>query len=180
MASTQSDMKPQPGDLIEIFRGSYQHWAVYIGDGLVVHFTTTGEGGVASLLHDRAKVKKEKLLAVVGTDKWHINNTLDKKYKPFPADNIVQAACVLVDIELPYNVIRFNCEHFANEMRYHKAVSRQVNEAGEVVLVMAAGVAIALLVSLGIRSLKNCEEEGEEEKEENTQGLKSQVTDSLA
>uniref|UniRef100_A0A4W6F2A7 LRAT domain-containing protein n=1 Tax=Lates calcarifer TaxID=8187 RepID=A0A4W6F2A7_LATCA len=116
-----------PCPFSEIFRGSYQHWAVYIGDGLVVHFTTTGEGGVASLLHDRAKVKKEKLLAVVGTDKWHINNTLDKKYKPFPADNIVQAACVLVDIELPYNVIRFNCEHFANEMRYHKAVSRQVD-----------------------------------------------------
>lgn len=31
------DEKPEPGDLIEIFRGSYQHWAVYIGDGFVVH-----------------------------------------------------------------------------------------------------------------------------------------------
>lgn len=33
----------KPGDLIEIFRGIFQHWAVYIGDGYVVHLTAIGE-----------------------------------------------------------------------------------------------------------------------------------------
>ncbi|XP_018515893.1 phospholipase A and acyltransferase 2 isoform X1 [Lates calcarifer] len=180
MASTQSDMKPQPGDLIEIFRGVYEHWAVYIGDGFVVHLAPPDEGldggsdTVVSVLSLKAIVKKDKLLDVVGNDNWTINNTLDKKYKPFPADNIVKAACVLIGMELPYSISRFNCEHFANELRYHKAVSRQVNATGKKVLVVVAGVAIGLLVSLGIRSLMTCqEEEGEvkeeEEEEENTQ-----------
>lgn len=29
--------EPNPGDLIEIFRPLYRHWAVYVGDGFVVH-----------------------------------------------------------------------------------------------------------------------------------------------
>ena len=34
---------PELGDLIEIFRLLYQHWAVYVGGGFVVHFVQ-GEG----------------------------------------------------------------------------------------------------------------------------------------
>ena len=30
-------IKPERGDLIQIFRPGYQHWAVYIGDDFVVH-----------------------------------------------------------------------------------------------------------------------------------------------
>lgn len=37
------DKKPQPGDLIEISRGLYAHWAVYVGDGFVVHFGVPGK-----------------------------------------------------------------------------------------------------------------------------------------
>lgn len=40
------DEKPEPGDLIEIFRGNYQHWAVYIGDGFVVHLATPCESSL--------------------------------------------------------------------------------------------------------------------------------------
>ena len=29
--------EPKPGDLIEIFRPIYSHWAVYVGDGYVIH-----------------------------------------------------------------------------------------------------------------------------------------------
>ena len=31
------------GDLIEIFRDLYQHWAVYVGNGYVVHLVSLGE-----------------------------------------------------------------------------------------------------------------------------------------
>lgn len=34
---TQFEEKPQPGDLIEIFRGNYQHWGIYVGDGYIIH-----------------------------------------------------------------------------------------------------------------------------------------------
>lgn len=34
---------PQPGDLIEIFRPAYQHWALYLGDGYIINLTPVGE-----------------------------------------------------------------------------------------------------------------------------------------
>ena len=36
--------EPQPGDLIEIFRGFYSHWAVYVGGGYVVHLAPLRKG----------------------------------------------------------------------------------------------------------------------------------------
>ena len=36
--------EPQPGDLIEIFRPFYRHWAVYVGGGYVVHLAPSSKG----------------------------------------------------------------------------------------------------------------------------------------
>ncbi|XP_023263065.1 HRAS-like suppressor 3 [Seriola lalandi dorsalis] len=155
MAPTLYDEKPEPGDLIEIFRGTYQHWAVYIGDGFVVHLAPpsevpgAGANSMMSVLSDKAVVKREELWDVVGTNKWKINNSLDEKYKPLPVPVIVKEARKLVGKELPYCVLRGNCEHFANELRYGEAESRQVRKAGEVV--MAAG--LATMVGLGVVAL---------------------------
>lgn len=33
----------QPGDLIEIFRPAYQHWALYLGDGYVINVAPLGK-----------------------------------------------------------------------------------------------------------------------------------------
>lgn len=79
-----------------------------------------------SVLTEKAVVKREELWDVVGTDKWKVNNSLDEKYKPLPVHVIVNEARKLVGRELPYCVFRGNCEHFANELRYGKAESRQV------------------------------------------------------
>lgn len=38
---------PQPGDLIEIFRPAYQHWALYLGDGYIINVTPVGKAGAA-------------------------------------------------------------------------------------------------------------------------------------
>lgn len=38
---------PQPGDLIEIFRPAYQHWALYLGDGYIINVTPVGKAGTA-------------------------------------------------------------------------------------------------------------------------------------
>ncbi|XP_029368309.1 HRAS-like suppressor 3 [Echeneis naucrates] len=155
MAPTLYDVKPEPGDLIEIFRGTYQHWVIYIGDGFVVHLAPpseipgAGSNSVMSTLSEKALVKRQELWDVVGNDKWKINNSLDEKYEPRPVDVIVKEALDLVGLELRYCVLRGNCEHFVNELRYGKAESRQVRKAGEVV--MAAGLAAA--VGLGIVAL---------------------------
>ncbi|KAL3056981.1 hypothetical protein OYC64_007463 [Pagothenia borchgrevinki] len=133
------DKNPEIGDLIEIFKGPYQHWAVYVGDGFIAHSAPASEvaGDSASSMkavpHEKALVKKDKLRVVVGTNKWKINNILDEEYEPRPAHIIVRNACALVGKEVPYCVLRKNCEHFATELRYRKAESRQVRKAEVVV-----------------------------------------------
>ncbi|XDV33413.1 hypothetical protein PO909_003837, partial [Leuciscus waleckii] len=111
---------PERGDLIEIFRPfAYQHWAVYVGDGYVIHLTSVC----------KSTVKREKLKDVVGEDKYRFNNLLDDDYDPRPIKDIVKEAQSLVGERHPYNVIYSNCEHFATMLRYGKPLSLQVGAA---------------------------------------------------
>ncbi|KAM6953429.1 phospholipase A and acyltransferase 3-like [Aplochiton taeniatus] len=138
-----------------MFRGSYQHWAVYIGDGQIVHLAPpsevpgAGANSLMSVFCEKAVVKCEDLWEVLGTDQWCINNGLDKKYEPRDVSTIVKEARSMVGEELPYCVFRGNCEHFATELRYGKAESRQVRKAGE----MAVAAGVATVVGLGIVAL---------------------------
>uniref|UniRef100_A0A4W2FMS7 Phospholipase A and acyltransferase 3 n=1 Tax=Bos indicus x Bos taurus TaxID=30522 RepID=A0A4W2FMS7_BOBOX len=124
--------EPQPGDLIEIFRPFYRHWAVYIGNGYVVHLAPPSEipgAGAASLmsaLTDKALVKKERLCDVVGRDRYHVNNKHDGRYSPLPPSKIIQRAEELVGQEVLYKLTSENCEHFVNELRYGVPRSDQV------------------------------------------------------
>uniref|UniRef100_A0A3B3VRI3 LRAT domain-containing protein n=1 Tax=Poecilia latipinna TaxID=48699 RepID=A0A3B3VRI3_9TELE len=113
--------KPKPGDLIEIFRVGYKHWAIYIGSGFVVHL-----GAVPPQMKLMGVVMKEKLEDVVGGDRWRINNYLDKKHKPQQIYTIVKQAVGFIGTRLPYNLVSSNCEHFATDLRYGKSTSLQV------------------------------------------------------
>ncbi|XP_011492377.1 HRAS-like suppressor 3 [Oryzias latipes] len=141
--NTDKDGKEaKPGDLIEIIRGNYSHWAVYVGNGYVVHFgapnaqSGSSTGGVDGI------VMKDKLEDVAGKDKWRVNNSLDKKYNPLPPDEIVKKACSLVEVSLKYHLTTYNCEHFATEMRYGKAESRQVLQTVQSTVATVAGNAV--------------------------------------
>lgn len=82
-----------------------------------------------SVVADKAVVKKAELWDVVGTDRWEINNSLDRKHEPRPAHVIVRDACALVGRELDYSVFSGNCEHFVNNLRYGKSESLQVSQS---------------------------------------------------
>ncbi|XP_073710688.1 phospholipase A and acyltransferase 3-like [Misgurnus anguillicaudatus] len=147
MASTD-DKIPEPGDLIEIFRIGYQHWAIYIGDGLVIDFSTTfiqltstlpfifivdcapdGSCTQGGLLSEEAKVQKHKLSDVVGKDKYRINNRLDDKYDVLPISLIMERTMALLGKRFPYSMATSNCEHFVTQMRYGYPESCQVHNA---------------------------------------------------
>ncbi|XP_061644637.1 phospholipase A and acyltransferase 3-like [Phyllopteryx taeniolatus] len=165
MASAQCDRKPQPGDLIEISRGAYEHWAVYVGDGYVVHLAPSSEvagagiNSMMSVLLDSAIVRKEELWKVVGDNPYTINNLLDDKYQPRPVFLIVRDALKLVDKEVSYCIFSRNCEHFATQLRYGKPESRQVRQVGETIVVgtvLTVGVfGIAALVTALLGSNKD-------------------------
>ncbi|XP_016326566.1 HRAS-like suppressor 3 [Sinocyclocheilus anshuiensis] len=152
MAPTKNDQKPEPGDLIEISRGLYQHWAIYVGEGYVIHLAPPSEDAQAgpysmmSVLCDKATVKKEELYEVVGNDEYCINNLLDEKYEPRPVREILQDAHRFLGRELPYCVFRENCEHFVTELRYGKSQSRQVRNAVEI----GVGVGLAVAATFGV------------------------------
>ncbi|CAI5644572.1 unnamed protein product [Oreochromis niloticus] len=144
--------KPQPGDLIEISRGLYSHWAVYVGDGFVVHFgVPAGDlspvSKAVSSQTVEGRVMKEKLESVAGNDKWQVKNSLDAKHKPRPAKDIVKAALASVGKVRKYNLKESNCEHFANEMRYGVTVSQQVQKVDEAA---AAALPLGIFGSLVI------------------------------
>ncbi|XP_066466451.1 phospholipase A and acyltransferase 3-like [Tiliqua scincoides] len=140
-----------PGDLIEIFRFGYQHWAIYVGDGYVIHlappceFAGAGCASLMSTLTDKALIKKELLEAVVGKNRYRVNNKHDSKYPPLPIPKIVRRAEEMVGQELEYKVTSENCEHFVTELRYGIPKSDQVRDA-----LVVAGVAGLGLAALGI------------------------------
>uniref|UniRef100_UPI0037E7B508 phospholipase A and acyltransferase 4-like n=1 Tax=Semicossyphus pulcher TaxID=241346 RepID=UPI0037E7B508 len=151
MAPTLFDHGAKPGDLIEIFRDTYQHWAVYIGGNEVVHLIPPDDdlgpfSGLITLLDcSTAQVRRQKIWEVVGPHHFKVNNFLDDEYNPLDRGEIVQKACSMVGQELPYTVATQNCEHFVTKLRYGRAESRQVQRAAVIGGVAVAGVGLAVL-----------------------------------
>ncbi|XP_041669119.1 uncharacterized protein LOC121526534 [Cheilinus undulatus] len=121
----QREHGAKPGDLIEIFRQHYQHWAVYVGDDEVVHLTNTGHCSSGISCRSSGQVTRDNIWIVVSSDKFKINNLLDHKHMPRETRVIVKEACDMVGQPVSYSLTTHNCEHFATELRYGKATSRQ-------------------------------------------------------
>ncbi|XP_028857305.1 phospholipid-metabolizing enzyme A-C1-like isoform X1 [Denticeps clupeoides] len=138
MASSQSDLSdppgnPQPGDLIEIFRPAYQHWALYLGDGYIINLSPIDEGqaaamsSVKSVFSRKAVVRMQLLKEVVGEDSYRVNNKYDDNHTPLPVSDIIQRAQHLIGQEVSYDLLGSNCEHFVTLLRYGEGVSEQVS-----------------------------------------------------
>ncbi|XP_059335692.1 uncharacterized protein LOC132077812 [Ammospiza nelsoni] len=151
---------PNPGDLIEIKRGSYEHWALYLGKGHVIHVTnvqgdTSTSPSSGSVFLRRAIVSKEELEMVAGNDTWCVNNKYDCYRSPFPMEEIIRRAVPYIDKELPYRLFLKNCEHFVTMLRYGDGVSEQAKAAlqniNSISSVVTAGVGfVSLAVAAGI------------------------------
>ncbi|XP_045704488.1 phospholipase A and acyltransferase 4-like [Phyllostomus hastatus] len=141
-----------PGDLIEIFRVGYQHWALYVGGGYVIHLAPlTDSIMIASGMTVRGEVKKELLTDVARNCHYRVNNKLDEDHPPRPMREIVRAAHKRLGEKAEYNVLRKNCEHFVTELRYGEPTSRQVENAA-----MGAGLVSALgAAAIGAATLAN-------------------------
>uniref|UniRef100_A0A3Q2T5W4 LRAT domain-containing protein n=1 Tax=Fundulus heteroclitus TaxID=8078 RepID=A0A3Q2T5W4_FUNHE len=151
--------EPKPGDLIEIFRNGYQHWAMYVGKGYVVHLlgpcgeSTTNRcyrsllsSSTINLPIGKNNVLKQKLLKVVSSDKWRINNLQDHEKQPRPAEIILREANKLVGAVQLYNVVEYNCEHFATELRYGNAESQQADSRKIGLGVTGATIALGVVI----------------------------------
>ncbi|XP_061434414.1 phospholipase A and acyltransferase 3-like [Lethenteron reissneri] len=138
----------EPGDLVEINRTCYQHWALYVGDGYVIHLAPPSEDGIdgahsiMSVATSKAKVKLELLKEVVGESTFQVNNK--GRRRPLPIDEILRKARALVGEMLDYDVLRCNCEHFVTALRFGEARSDQVRQG----MWAAGGTVVAVLGTL--------------------------------
>uniref|UniRef100_A0A4W4E546 LRAT domain-containing protein n=2 Tax=Electrophorus electricus TaxID=8005 RepID=A0A4W4E546_ELEEL len=161
MATIEPDPynEPQPGDLIEIFRPAYQHWALYLGEGYIINLTPVDENqaaamsSVKSMFSRKAVVRMQLLKDVVGGDTFRVNNKYDDNHTPLPVGNIIQRAEVLIGQEVSYDLLGNNCEHFVTLLRYGEGVSEQATRAiGAISLVTAAASAFSVLGLINTRS----------------------------
>uniref|UniRef100_A0ABI7ZVF4 LRAT domain-containing protein n=1 Tax=Felis catus TaxID=9685 RepID=A0ABI7ZVF4_FELCA len=122
---------PQPGDLIEVFRSGYQHWALYLGDGYVINIAPLEDGipaaftSAKSIFSRKALVKMQPLKDVVGNDTYRINNKYDETYPPLPMEEVMQRSEIVIGQEVDYDILVNNCEHFVTLLRYGEGVSEQ-------------------------------------------------------
>ncbi|XP_036151763.1 uncharacterized protein LOC118649083 [Myotis myotis] len=129
--SRQFRAEPKPGDLIEISRIGSSHWALYVGDGDVIHLAPPGENSEAGAPTGLGEVKRQLLVEVVGNCSYKVNNHLDHLYKPRPIKEMLRSGKEMVGQEMEYSDLSRNCERLVTDLRYGKARSRQFREEPE-------------------------------------------------
>ncbi|XP_031641374.1 phospholipase A and acyltransferase 4 [Oncorhynchus kisutch] len=125
------------GDMIEITRGQYKHWALYIGHGKVIQLVvpdgpsrvsfcsfSSSSGSVSC----KGTITIETLHDVAAGNTYKINNYLDDEYKPRRTDVIMGDVDKMRGSTIKYGLLGQNCEHFVNFLRYGQSVSKQADD----------------------------------------------------
>lgn len=109
-----------PGTILRVFRGFYFHYGVYVGNGRVVHFCSTGMNELDS---SSADVVETSFKMFSKGDVVYVDT---QEMPAFERDEIVRRARSAIGTKLgTYNLLSNNCEHFANWCRCGKLVSHQ-------------------------------------------------------
>ncbi|CAF0968658.1 unnamed protein product [Brachionus calyciflorus] len=118
-----------PGDLIEFKRNLYSHWAIYIGNSKIVHFsgneTRLAISGVQLTEIHKAKINIDNYWDILEDSYAFRNNLFDKILNPLPVEEILIRAYSKVG-ESNFSIFSNNCEHFAKYCRYGVNSSDQI------------------------------------------------------
>ncbi|XP_046337443.2 phospholipase A and acyltransferase 3-like [Haliotis rufescens] len=162
------------GDLVELKRGMYSHWALFIGNNEVIHLSGEDDDGlgdvdrkhiftISGVTFDKAIVRRDNFWDVVGDDMVYKNNSKDSKWKPLRPSQIVERALSKVG-RVGYNLIFSNCEHFVSWCRYNMERSDQVESYATG---LAVGGAIAAAVGAVVWLGSGSKDKTKERKSEN-------------
>ncbi|XP_060581239.1 phospholipase A and acyltransferase 3-like [Ruditapes philippinarum] len=88
----------EEGDLIEFYRamGTFSHWAVYVGNGKVIHLSpnsdvATGKFYLADI-KSGTSVRMDNIKTVAGDSTTYRNNEFDDEFRPYNKAEIVKRA----------------------------------------------------------------------------------------
>ena len=140
------EMTVLPGDRLEFSRAGdlYSHWGIYVGayNGIEhavidfgmfeggVAFSKKKASGSAVSAGTKPEIRANSIREVLGTSgKVRINNSKDKEQMPLSDKDIVQRAKKMhrQQVQIDYNLLQSNCEHFVNLCRYDKPTSDQAD-----------------------------------------------------
>ncbi|XP_059147864.1 lecithin retinol acyltransferase-like [Physella acuta] len=111
------------GDLVKFHKRFYTHWAVYVGNRMVIHMA----GNVKNLALQKADVVELSLKRAADGSMAFLGNEMDGQWKPLPPAHIVKRARAQIG-EVYYNILCHNCEHFAKWCRYNRDRSGQAEK----------------------------------------------------
>ncbi|XP_074656299.1 phospholipase A and acyltransferase 5-like [Tubulanus polymorphus] len=124
-----SDLQAEPGDLIEINRTIYCHWALYVGDGKAIHIT----GENSEISQENVACRLDDLVDIAGASRVRVNNrevpAKERGLVALPVDEIITRARSQLGENLEYNLLTRNCEHYVTEWRYGVGWSDQADIA---------------------------------------------------
>ena len=93
-----TEISPELGDIIEIDRTLYTHWAIYVGDGQVVHVVGHDNNDLPDA--EQAVVQKVSLIDVVGDNCCRVNNkevpAKERNLQPKDPELVVKEALDMV------------------------------------------------------------------------------------
>ncbi|CAB3983579.1 Hypothetical predicted protein [Paramuricea clavata] len=124
-----------PGDMIQkkgnfILQWFYSHFAIYIGNGEIVHATIPNNQMYGKCFIARAIMVNEFSSELVRKNN-HLDNAVGFQIQPL--HHIVQTARGQVGQPWDYNFITHNCEHFTTWCRYGREVSLQSWGIGDLI-----------------------------------------------
>ena len=121
----EADNYLRPFDIIEISRGAYRHYAIYLGKGYICHFSgdKVGSSGSGSM-----KVEKSTLRNLFEGDTHRSIKIIRRVVKFKSKDKIIENIARAIASEYgknQYDLFENNCEHFAN------MISLEINYSGQ-------------------------------------------------
>ncbi|XP_071970451.1 uncharacterized protein [Engystomops pustulosus] len=135
---------PNHGDIIEILRPGHRHWAIYIGDGNIVHITGTVVGVGDDSVHGNCVVEQSTLDTEAKESGFRVNNIYNGELTPIPRDQVVRSALQIVGENKPYGSC---CRNFVLELKFGPAnldiiIQNLMPIPGEITVAAAKGVKV--------------------------------------
>ena len=108
------------GDVLRVYRGLYYHYGVYVGNGRVVHFCSTGMNELDS---SSADIVETSFARFSKGDDVSVDNRYVARYS---SEEVVERAKKMIGTQMgKYDLYGNNCEHFANWCKTGETMSYQ-------------------------------------------------------
>lgn len=123
------DLQSEVGDLIQIDRVLYTDWALYVGNGNVVHVSSLDMDN-NEIPSDTAMVRLSSLADVAGPSGVRVNNksvgAKERGLEPLPLDEVLQNCYSELEKQVGFNMLTRNSEHYVTDWKYGRGWSDQV------------------------------------------------------